>query len=101
MQRESAEGRTQRLEIYQSYIESGQTVAAFSRERGTTPWKVKSAIRKSESEAGNGSGFQEVSVPAGGSGEFVVTLRNGRELRVPPYFSEKRVRQLITILETC
>jgi len=35
------------------------------------------------------------------SGEYVVTLRNNRELRIPEHFSEKRVRQLIELLETC
>lgn len=101
MPRESAKGRIERLAMYQSFIESGQTIAEFSRERGTTPWKVKSAVRKSEAESASGSGFQEVSLAPVGGGEFVVTLRNGRELRVPVYFSEQRVRQLIIILETC
>jgi hypothetical protein len=66
-----------------------------------TAWKVKHAVRKSESELQPGSGIQEVALPAGSSGEFAVTLRSGRELRVPVHFSEKRVRQLIAILETC
>jgi len=47
-------------------------------------------------------GFREVALPAtSGAGEYVVTLKNGRELRVPTLFSEKRVKQLIDILERC
>jgi hypothetical protein len=86
--------------MYQAYSESGQTPTEFARERGTSYWKVKSAIRKTESESA--SPFQEVSVGGAIAGaEYRVTLRNGRELNVPAHFSEKRVRQLIGILESC
>src|SRR5438128_1512662 len=102
MPKETPAGRVQRLELSEAFKESGQTIADFARERGITPWKVRYALRKSELEVpAVGNGFQEVPLPGGSSGEFVVTLRGGRELRVPVHFSEKRVRQLITILESC
>jgi|GEM_PF-2075615 len=107
MPKENVEQRGQRLSLYQSYVESGQTIAEFARERGSTAWRVKWAVRKTEAEQKqNGNGFSEVAtMPTGsfgvGGGEYSVTLRNGRELRVPAHFVEKRVRQLIGILETC
>lgn len=78
MPRESAQGRVERLAMYQSFIESGQTVAEFSRERGTTPWKVKSAVRKSEAETASGSGFKEVSLAPAGGGDFRVPIQRLR-----------------------
>jgi hypothetical protein len=103
MPRETQQQRSARLTLYQAYTESGQTIAEFSRERGTTPWRVRHAIRKAEGEASGKSGFQEVAVAAqiDGSAEYGVTLKNGRELRIPAHFTEKRVRQLVEILETC
>ena len=102
MPKESPKQRTERLALYQSYMESGQAITEFSRERGTSYWRVKSAIRKTEAEQKRGGGsFQEVSLPVLGGGEYSVTLRNGRELRIPGHFSEKRVRQLIEIIESC
>ena len=102
MPKESGKQRVERQGLYQAYTESGQTIAEFSRERGTSSWRVRSAIRKTESEQKrNGGGFQEVSVSGISGGEYSVTLQNGRELRVPVHFSEKRVRQLIEILESC
>jgi hypothetical protein len=101
MPRESSNQRKERLSLYQSYTESGQTITEFSRERGTSYWRVKSAIRKTEAELQRGGEFQEVSLPVSGSGEYSVRLKNGRELEIPAQFSEKRVRQLIGILETC
>ena len=100
MPKEGTQARAQRLRIHQKFTESGQTIAEYARERGLTAWKVKHAVRKSEAESAGGV-VQEVVLPLGGGGEFTVTLRSGRELRVPPHFSEKRVRQLIAILETC
>lgn len=106
MPRETASGRQARLLLYRSFTESGQTMTDFARERGTTYWKVKSAVKKSELEAGGRSSalFQEVALPASadvGGGEYAVMLKNGRELRIPAHFTEKRVRQLVEILETC
>ena len=100
MPKETSKQRTERLALHQSFIESDQTMSEFARERGLTPWKVKHAVRKSEAEQPSIAGIQEVSLPLGG-GSYSVTLRNGRELCVPAHFSEKRVRQLIAILETC
>ena len=102
MRKETPKQRTERQGLYQSYTESGQSIAEFSRERGTSSWRVRAAIRKTESEQKHdGGGFQEVSVSGIAGGEYSVTLQNGRELRVPVHFSEKRVRQLVEILETC
>ena len=102
MPKETPNQRRERLGIYQLFSESGQTITEFSRERGLTYWKVKAAVRKTEVEGNNGSGFREVALPeAAGTGDYAVTLRNGRELRVPAHFSEKRVRQLVEILESC
>ena len=101
MPKETPKQRAARLVLHQAYSESGQTITEFARERGTSYWRVKAAIRKTEGELQGGGGFQEVALPAMEGGEYVVTLRSGRELRVPAHFSEKRVRQLIGILETC
>ena len=99
MRKETAKKRSERLQLYQLYRESGQTLSEFSRERGVTYWKAKSAVKRTETEGSQP--FQELVVPSGISGEYVVTLRNNRELRIPEHFSEKRVRQLIELLETC
>jgi len=101
MPKENPKQRSERLSLHQAFSESGQTITEFARERGTSYWRVKSAIRKSEVELRRGGDFQEVSLPSSGGGEYSVTLQNGRELRVPAQFSEKRVRQLIGILESC
>lgn len=102
MPRETDQQRTARQVLYQAFTESGQTVAEFSRERGTTPWKVKHAVRKTEGERNGKHGFHQVTTAGFESpGDFTVTLQNGRELRIPTHFSEKRVRQLIEILEAC
>jgi hypothetical protein len=103
MPRETPRQRAARLTLYQGYIESGQSLSEFSRERGTTPWKLRHAIRKTESEASGKPGFQELGLPPGieSGGEYAVQLKNGRELRIPAHFSEKRVRQLVEILESC
>jgi hypothetical protein len=103
MPKETSAERTERLGLVQAYQESGQSYAEFGRERGVSPWKVRHAVRKTEQEGG-GNPFTEVSAAAGivgGGGSFQVMLRNGRELSIPAHFSEKRVRQLIGILESC
>jgi len=104
MPKETPNDRAARLSLYQAYTESGQTMTEFAKERRTTYWKVKNAVKKSEAEVNRGRGgmFQEVSMPGMEMGnEYAVTLRNGRELRIPQHFTEKRVRQLVEILETC
>ncbi len=104
MPRETPKGRGERLAMYEAFTESGQTLTEFGKERGITYWRVKSAVNKTEAELQKGSSFKEVSLPGpivGSGGEYSVTLRNGRELQIPAHFTEKRVRQLIEILETC
>lgn len=101
MPKENPKQRAERLALHRSYSESGQTITEFARERGTSYWRVKAAVRKTEVELGRGSGFQEVALPALGGGEYTVTLRSGRSLGIPAHFTEKRVRQLVEILETC
>ena len=96
---ESAKKKEKRLELYRAYRESNQTVAEFCRERGESLWRVRTAIRRTEEEA-SGT-FQEVALPVGDSGSYRVRLLNGREVYVPQYFNEKRVAQLIRVLETC
>ena len=102
MPKETSQQRSARLTLVQAYQESGQSYSEFSRERGITPWKIRHAVRKTEQEGG--APFSEVSVTpllSGGGGDFQVTLRSGRELTIPAHFSEKRVKQLIGILESC
>jgi hypothetical protein len=101
MPKESPKARQERLSLCASYGESGQTVTEFIRELGISYWRLKSALKKTERESG--AGFQELSVAGGlpGGGEYTVMLRGGRELRLPVHFIEKRVRQLVEILETC
>lgn len=98
---ETSSKRAGRQRLYQEFMESGQSMREFSIERGVAYWVLKGAIKKTEAKSGS-DGFREVALPAtGGAGEYVVSLKNGRELRVPTLFSEKRVRQLIDILERC
>ena len=102
MPRESQSQRAERLSLVQAYQESGQSYSEFSQERGITAWKVRHAVRKTEQEGG-GKAFSELSVGPllGGDGAYQVILKNGRELSIPSHFSEKRVRQLIGLLESC
>lgn len=102
MPKETPQQRSERVALVTAYQESGQSYAEFSKERGISPWKVRHAVRKTEADGG-GNPFTEVSVGSalGCGGTFQVTLRSGRELSIPAHFSEKRVRQLIGILESC
>lgn len=100
MQRpESTTRKEKRLELYGAYRESNQTVAEFCRERGESLWRVRTAIRRTEEESSGN--FEEVTLPTGDGGSYRIRLLNGRELSVPQYFNEKRVAQLIRVLETC
>ena len=83
--------------IVAEYQESGLSLKDFCSERGLTPWTLRSWCKRTE---GEGSNFVEVALPAAGA-EYSVILRNGRELKVSGSFSEKRVRQLIAVIEQC
>ena len=100
---ETAVKRQERILLYQEYMESGQSMKGFSTERGLNYWVLKSAIKKTEAEvSAGGTNFQEVALPANAVGSgYTVRLRNGRELEIPALFSEKRVRQLVEVLEQC
>jgi hypothetical protein len=102
MPKESSQQRAERLKLVDAYRESGQSFAEFGRERGITSWQIRHAVHKTEASATGSKAFQEIAVtgPAG-TDEYRVTLKNGRELNLPAHFSEKRVRQLIEILESC
>ena len=103
MPKENSSQRLERVALVQTYRESGQTIAEFARERGSTPWKIRYAVRRTEKEEEKISGFQEIAVPLSGSSvsDYSIVFRSGRELRIPAHFSEKRVRQLIEIVESC
>lgn len=101
MPKENSVQRVERVGLAQRYRESGQNIAEFARECGSTAWKVRSAVRRTEVEAEKSSGFQEISLSGSGSGEYSILFCSGRELRIPVHFSEKRVRQLIEIIESC
>jgi hypothetical protein len=101
MPKETEAKRQDRRALYEAYQASGQNLSEFSRERGISYWRAKAAIRKTEAERSAGAEFQELALPTGHGAEYTVKLRSGREIRLPPYFSEKRVRQLVEILEAC
>lgn len=84
-------------QIIQEYEESGLTLKEFSKERGVNTWSLRDWRKRLGSKTG---AFVEVALPGGGA-EYSIQLRNGRELRVSGAFSEKRVRQLIEVLERC
>ena len=82
-------------------IQSGQTVAAFCRERGIPRTPFFSWRRKLAAEA---AGFVAARVaepeaaPPGGAIE--VGLRGGRRLRVEQGFDRELLAELIAVLET-
>lgn len=84
-------------QIVAEYRESGLSLKDFSEERGLSAWALRSWCKRTEDAGG---AFVEVSLPGAGA-EYAVVLRNGRELKVSGSFSEKRVRQLIAVLEQC
>jgi hypothetical protein len=94
-----AQKRT-RLQIYESFKDSGESIKGFARNNGFTVWKVQTAIRKTESETGTGK-FQELSFSGISESSYEVELANGRVLRIKGIFSTKRVEQLIKVLEEC
>ncbi len=107
MRAETSEERLERQSLYESYRRSGQSLALHSREVGTTPWKIRQAVKKTELEGKSKAGFKELSVPLVGSvglkseEEIGIILRNGMELRVPSLISEVRLLDLLRILSTC
>jgi len=84
--------------IVSEYEQSGLSLKEFSRERGLSEWSVRQWRKRS---AGGIGEFVEVTLPSSGAAPYSVLLRNGRELRLGSTFSEKRVEQLVEVLERC
>ncbi len=103
MRRETEEKISVRRQLCQEYQNSGESMSCFSRAKGIPFWRLRAAIKKTESEtAFPGSSFQEImTIPLTGGSEFTVVLRNGRALKIPATFNEKSVAQLVTVLERC
>lgn len=97
---ETEEQKRTRLQIYESFKDSGESIKCFARTNGLTEWKVRTAIRKTESETGLGS-FQELNISGISESSYEVELANGRVLRLKGMFSTKRVEQLLKVLEQC
>ena len=102
MAKEKPEQREGRLQLYQSYRESGKSCRAFGLDYGMTESSVRWVVKKTEREL-KGRDFQEVRVGPNlcGGSEFEIRLTNGRELRLKGAFSEKRLATLIRVLEQC
>ena len=83
--------------IIREYEESGLTIKDFSKEAGVSAWSIKDWRKKFRIESDT---FVELACPSIGA-EYSIVLSNGRELRVSGSFSEKRVKQLIGVLEEC
>jgi hypothetical protein len=95
--KKAQERRTQWRRLYQEYVESGLNAKEFSRERRVLYWSLKAWVKRFEAE---GSKFVEIGAPLV-SPEYTLVLRNGRELRISGLFSERRLRQLIGVVEEC
>lgn len=101
MSKETPKQGAERRALYREFLSSGKTAAEFARKRGISHWRVKAAIRKTETERQSAGEFREVTLPVLAGVSYTVTLRNGRELLIPLQFSEERVRQLVGLLESC
>lgn len=95
--KKAQERRAHWQRVYREYCESGLSIREFSDERRVSYWSLKAWAKRFESE---GRKFIEIGVPLA-SPEYTLVLRNGRELRIPGLFSEKRLRQLIGVVEEC
>ena len=103
MRKETESERQSRLHLHQDYVESGQSIKAYCTERGLTYWRTKHAIKKTAAESEPGGNFQEVALPKviQSNAGYVLRLRSGHALEIPALFNEKRVRQLVEVLEQC
>jgi transposase-like protein len=97
MRKIKRKGAAEWRQLVAEFGESGLTVKDFCEERGINTWTLRDWRRRIEAQEG---GFVEVTLPGAGA-EYSVVLGNGRELKVSGSFSEKRVRQLIAVLEQC
>ena len=97
MRRKRAKAGVDWRQVVAEFEESGLSVKDFCEERGINTWNLRDWRKRT---GGPESKFVEVALSAGGA-EYSVVLRNGRELKVSGSFSEKRVRQLIAVLEQC
>jgi len=78
-------------------------MSGFSRMLGIPFWKLRAAIKRTQSEtASPDGGFQEImTIHATVTSEYTVVLRNGRALKIPSTFNEKSVARLVEVLERC
>ena len=97
MKKGKPKGASEWRQIVALFDESGLSLKEFCEERGINTWTLRDWRKRVAAESGS---FVEVALPAAGA-EYAVILRNGRELKVSGSFSEKRVRQLIAVLEQC
>ena len=98
-----ASKREERAALYRTWASSGQSGAEFCREQGIEYWVLREAIpqeRDPKRRIGK-SEFQELPPVPIQEADYSVTLRNGRELRIPSQFNESQVRALIGVLESC
>lgn len=98
MRRKRPKDASEWRQVIGEFEESGLSAKDFCEERGLNTWTLRDWRKRVEKQDGK---FIEVSLPAGAAAEYSVVLRNGRELKVSGSFSEKRVRQLIAVLEQC
>ena len=104
MRRETEENGSLRRQLCRDYQESGESMSAFSRTKGIPFWKLRAAIKKTESETTSpSSNFQEIiTIPARvAASEYAAVLRNGRVLKIPATFEDHCVRRLVAALEGC
>lgn len=93
---------------------SGQSTAAFARERGVAAWKLYEGLRRRRKRRlaeprGDGSSGEAAAAfvpvrltsqdPSGSL--FEVELRSGRVLRVPASYEETALLRLVRTLESC
>lgn len=84
---------------------SGESLAAFARERGLSTWKLYKARRMLECAEGAAAVFERVRVV--GTGEapappsIEVEHSCGHRLRVPVGFDAATLRRLVEVLESC
>ena len=92
--------RTKWLQLYRAFEENGQTTQAFCAERGVNYYTFKGWQQRFNKECSGA--FREIPIATAGSeAAYSVVLRNGRELRLGVSFSERRVRKLIEIHDSC
>jgi len=83
---------------------SGLTIAAFSRERGISAWKLCAARRRERKDRGLArSRFAAVTVldTRSSPGSFELDLVGGRRLVIQSGFDADELARLLAVLERC